>query len=287
MLTLRAGEWEAHLRPEIGGSLSALSHRGIAVLRPMPPEASSPLQAACFPLVPYCNRIRDGRFAVAGRTVILPANFPPGLHSLHGLGWQRPWTVESHAETKCVLLHEYDGTGAWPWAYRASQRIRLGPKGCAITLVLTNRAREPMPAGLGLHPYFRREAETELSFEAGHVLLTGTDSLPTGVEAPARRFADFAGGSTLTAEPIDHCFAEWRGGVVLHDTLGTIAIRAEGAPSLHVYAPADGATLCLEPVTHTPDAPNRAPGEMITLPPGCSASLTLLIAAGPASARFQ
>jgi aldose 1-epimerase len=157
--------------------------------------------------------------------------------------------------------------------------VRLGPKGCAITLVLTNRAKEPMPAGLGLHPYFRRRPETELRFEAGHVLLTGAEPLPTGVEGPAGHFADFAGGAPLPAETIDHCFTTWHGHAALRDELGTTSIAAEGTPHLHLYAPADGSALCLEPVTHTPDALNRAPGEMILLPPACSASLTLLIAA--------
>jgi aldose 1-epimerase len=120
VISLAAGDWTAELRPEIGGVLSALRHRGIDILRPMPREANSPLQSACFPLVPYCNRIRDGRFTFAGRNVMLPANFPPEPHSLHGFGWQQAWTLESRAETKCVLLHEYDGAGPWPWAYRAS-----------------------------------------------------------------------------------------------------------------------------------------------------------------------
>jgi aldose 1-epimerase len=278
MVASHGGEWQAHLRPEVGGAISALSHRGIDVLRPLPPDADNPLHAACFPLVPYCNRIRGGRFVFGQRTVILPANFPPSPHSLHGFGWQAPWTVESRAPNKCVLLHEYDGTGPWPWAYRARQRIRLGPRGCAITLVLTNRSSETMPAGLGLHPYFRHGPGTTLRFAAGHVLLTGSDSLPTGVEAPASHFADFAAQALLPVEPIDHCFAAWQGEAVLRDDRGTLTITAEGAPHLHVYAPADGSTLCLEPVSHTPDALNRAPGEMILLPPGCSASLTMMIA---------
>ena len=63
------------------------------------------------------------------------------------------------------------------------------------------------------------------------------------------------------------------------DGLGTITVSADGAPHLHLYAPADGSALCLEPVSHTPDALNRAPEEMVVLPPGCSASLTMRIAA--------
>jgi len=276
---LRSGEWEAELLPHLGGAITALRHRGVDVLRPAPEGAANPLHTACFPLAPYCNRIRDGRFSFAGRDVVLPANFPPEPHSLHGLSWQREWSIEHLVENKCVLVDEYDGTGAWPWAYHAQQRIRLGPKGCAVTLVLTNRSAEPMPAGLGLHPYFRRRKETQVRFGAEHVLLSTPDCLPTGVTAPPDHFGDWAQGAALPLETVDHCFAGWRGTAMVADDLGTITLAADGAPDLHLYAPADGSALCLEPVTHTPDATNRAAQEMIVLPPGCSAGLTMRISA--------
>lgn len=278
MIALRSGDWEAQLLPELGGAITALRHRGIDILRPTPQGASSALHTACFPLAPYCNRIRDGRFAFGAHNVLLAANFPPEPHSLHGLSWQRAWAVESRVETKCVLVDDYDGAGPWPWAYRAQQRVRLGPKGCAVTLVLTNRSAEAMPGGLGLHPYFRRRREARICFAANHVLLTSADHLPTGISAPPGHFADWAGGAAPPAETVDHCFAGWRGAATVSDELGTIALEADGAPHLHLYAPADGSALCLEPVTHTPDAPDRAPAEMIVLPPGCSASLTMRIA---------
>lgn len=279
MIDLRAGDWEAELRPEIGGAIAALRYQGNDVLRPMPADSDDVLQASCFPLAPYCNRIRGGRFGFKGREVALPANFPPEPHSLHGLSWHRPWSLESRAENKCVLADDYDGSGPWPWAYGTRQRVRLGPKGCAVTLVLTNLSSESMPTGLGLHPYFRRRAETQVEFAADHVLLTGPDVLPTGVTAPANHFGDWASGAPLPAGTVDHCFAQWRRTAAIRDDLGTIALEADGAPNLHLYAPADGSALCLEPISHTPDAPNRAPDEMIVLPPGCSASLTMRISA--------
>ena len=61
--------------------------------------------------------------------------------------------------------------------------------------------------------------------------------------------------------------------------MGTINVRARGASFLHLYAPHDGSTLCLEPVSHQPDAPNARPEQMIVLPPGCTAILTMCILA--------
>jgi aldose 1-epimerase len=278
-LRLAGGGWQAEMRPEIGGSLASLTFEGREVLRTMPESSASPLEAACFPLAPYCNRIRDGRFGFAGQEVCLPANFPPERHSLHGLSWQRPWRVDSEAANKCVLTDDYDGAGPWPWAYRAEQRVRLGDWGCAISLVLTSLGDAAMPAGIGLHPYFRRRAGARIRFAADHVLLSDAQTLPTGVSAPPAHFGDFAQGASLPPETIDHCFAGWSGEVLIEDEFGTITMTASGAPHLHLYAPADGSALCCEPVSHTPDALNRAPGEMIMLPPGCSATLQMQISA--------
>ena len=275
-LRLQAGEWQAELRPDVGGCLASLTRGGVEVLRTMPRGSSDPLESACFPLVPYCNRIRDGRFAWRGREVRLPANFPPEPHSLHGVGWQQPWTVTSEAGFKASLAHAHGGGSGWPWAYDAEQRIRLGSQGCAITLDLTNRADEAMPCGLGLHPYVRRRPETRVRFAAGAMLEVDEGLIPNGATSAA---GDWAQGRPLPERTIDHCFAGWDGEASAADDLGTVTLAARGARFLHLYAPADGSALCLEPVGHAPDALNSAPESMTVLPPGCTASLTLWISA--------
>jgi len=280
VIELHSGDWEAEIRPGIGGAIASLRYRGIDILRPMPEDATDPLQAACFPLVPYCNRIRSGRFSFGGRELALAANFPPEPHSLHGLGWQRPWAVTSQGGFKCAMAHSHDGSGGWSWAYDAEQRVRLGPRGCAITLDVTNRSDEPMPCGLGLHPYLRRRRETRVRFQARGMLEVGGGLIPTGAVAAPDRFGDWANGASLPRQTIDHCFAGWDGVATEEDALGTVEIRARGGRFLHLYAPEDGSALCLEPVSHSPDALNSAPEEMTVLPPGCTASLTMWIGAG-------
>jgi aldose 1-epimerase len=286
-LNIEAAGWEAAVLPGHGGLIASLRHRGADVLRPLPQGSADPLASACYPLVPFANRIAGGRFRFAGAAISLPRNFPPELCALHGLGWQRPWEVIAQSPFKCAIEHRHDGAGpaprdtplAWPWAYQAQQRIRLGPKGCAVSLDVTNRSGSAMPAGLGLHPYFRRRPETRVRFNAGGVLLVGPDLIPTGQIAPASRLGDFAGGTALPDTLIDHCFTGWDGTATIEDDLGTITLQARGAPCLHVYAHGD--VLCLEPVSHPPDALNQDPQAMTMLPPGCTASLQMWISASP------
>ena len=279
LIALSAGGWKAGVLPNSGGLLTSLSREGTDILRPMPAESHDPLQSACFPLVPYTNRIADARFAWQGEDVQLPRNFAPESSSIHGMGWQSEWRVSHQHEFKCTLEHEWDAAEGWPWGYAAQQRIRLGKKGLAITLNATNRSARAMPMGLGLHPYFRRRPETKLTFSATGAVATGDAQIPDGNIIAPDHFADFAGGAVLPETLVDHCFVGWDGTVRIEDDLGAITLSATGAPFLHVYVPADGTTLCLEPVSHKPDALNQDPAGMTLLPPGCSASLQMWISA--------
>lgn len=277
---LASGAWRAEVLPHAGGALAWLTHDGVEVLRTMPPGSADPLAAACFPLVPYANRIAGAHFAWAGEQVQLPRNFLPEQASIHGHAWQAAWQVTSHGGFKCALDQLHDGESGWPWAYHVQQRVMLGAKGCAVGLTLTNRSDRAMPAGLGLHPYFRRRPQARVQFGAAAVALVDDALIPTGQTAPAHHFGHFAHGAALPAEAIDHCFTGWQGVATITDDLGTITLTARGAPHLHVYAPADGSALCLEPVSHAPDALNQDPAAMTLLPPGCSASLQMWVTVG-------
>lgn len=274
-LHIEKGAWRAEVVPQ-GGLLGALTRGGVPILRQMAEGSAGPLAAACFPMVPWCNRIADGRFEWADSVVALAPNFPPERHALHGHGWQSEWAVESHMPERCVLLHRHDGSApGWPWAYEARQTFSLTDSGCAITLALTNLSAQTMPAGIGLHPYLRRRPESRLRFAARGLLEVGVDLIPTGQGLPPAHFGDFAQGTGLPPETVDHCFTGWNGRAEVRDALGTITLTTEGACALHVYAPLDPAILCLEPVNHWPDAANT--GTMPLCMAGETVSLTLRI----------
>lgn len=274
-MKLEAHGWVLELLPELGGAARTLRHEGRDVLRPAPADARDPLETGCFPLVPYANRIARGRFAFGGQEHRLPLNFGEHPHSLHGLGWHAEWTVAEANAGQATLMHAHDGGAGWPWAYRATQRFTLAPGEMRVELSLTNTADAPMPAGLGLHPYFPCDADTRLAFEAERVWLAGETMLPAE-PAAAAQFGDWSAGAPVEGETlIDNAYQGWLGVARIEQGWGGVEMRAQGAGVLHLYRPPDAAFFCIEPVSHLPDAINR--GGMDVLGPGETRKLMMTL----------
>ena len=132
LIRLQAGDLRLVLAPAAGGSIASFTRawseggreRELHWLRPASEEGlatRNPLAMASFPLVPFCNRIRNGRASFEERDIRFPPNHPtePSPHPLHGIGWLRPWTVESQSEQQAVLTLEVEASEAWPWAFSA------------------------------------------------------------------------------------------------------------------------------------------------------------------------
>ncbi|HEY4137601.1 MAG TPA: hypothetical protein VGN65_04055, partial [Casimicrobiaceae bacterium] len=125
ILELASGAARVVLLPSLGGSIGGFTVKGRPILRATPDEALTDANvrlASCYPLVPYSNRIRDARLAFNGQTFPLTRNFGDSPHSIHGVGWQRPWRIEAATPTRATLALEHDASGewatAWPWPFR-------------------------------------------------------------------------------------------------------------------------------------------------------------------------
>lgn len=282
---LQAGDWRAEIRPDLGGAVTALEHGGRPVFRPTPAGTTDILATACFPLVPYANRIADGRFAFEGRAVRLPVLDAFAPHALHGDGWLRPWRVESLDVDRAVMSLDWPGVAegevGWPWPWRAVQSVALSPEGLTVTLELANTGDEAMPAGLGLHPYFVREPDASLDLRAEGVWLTDEREIPCALASPSA-LMDWAGGAPVTSAPfVDHAYAGWRAPALLSGGGRMIRIGASSnARWVQVYAPQGADFLCVEPVTHRPDAlnaPDAATPGPVRLSPGESQTVSMSV----------
>ena len=155
-LTLHYEDLSLVLAPACGGSVVSAAKAGQPLLRSASDAALSRgdvLGMACFPLVPYSNRIAQGQFVFEGRSVTLPPNMGDQPHSIHGTGWRGEWTVD-RAQAAGATLSFVETAAQWPWPCHAWQRFELDSEGFSITIGVRNDAAQRMPVGLGLHSLF-------------------------------------------------------------------------------------------------------------------------------------
>ncbi len=137
---MQSSQWAVHMRPDLGGCLEAAHFEGTPVLRSSPASSLSNVRlSACYPLIPFSNRLAHARLQWNGTNHPLVQNFPGEEHAIHGLGWQRAWGMLEHSDDFCMLSLEHDGKGAWPFAFDASQTFRLRGSTLSMTLAITNQ----------------------------------------------------------------------------------------------------------------------------------------------------
>lgn len=249
---LAAHGFELELAPDVGGSIAAFRRQGQDVMRPAPRGFRDVLQASCFPLVPFVNRIRDGRFSFRGREVRLSPNLQGDPSPLHGQGWRHAWAVVQASQDQAELAYDH-APGEWPWAYSARQQFLLTPQGLEAEIAVTNRASDPMPAGLGFHPYYECRSDTVFDANVDCVWTVDEKVLPVA-RAPATGRYDLH-QRRINGASLDNGFGGWDG----HATLawpdsGLQLSLISDERFLQVYAPPEGGVVVIEPVSHANDA---------------------------------
>jgi len=279
-VVLQSARGRVEILPALGGALGRFVWDGRDVTRPTPDGASDVLGSGCFPLVPFSNRIRDGRFAFGGHQVALKPNLAGHPHALHGQGWRAAWTVESAGDAQAVLSFDHP-PGEWPWAYRAEQRFSLDEDGLRLDLSVTNTGDEAMPAGLGFHPYFPAGAGTRLRAGVTGVWLIDDECLPTTHVDGVWRSDWAAGAATAVTELIDNCYTGWDGVATLAGPGGALTTLT-GSPAcrwMHVYSPPGADYVCVEPVANRPDPFQGEDSGLVTLAPGEATAVWMTIRA--------
>ncbi len=258
-LTLRAATLALDVLPAVGGSIARFDHLGPEgrqpLLRGTDGNYADVLESACFPLVPYANRIRGGRFECDGREVRLPLNLPGDASPLHGQGWRAAWSVESAAADRIEMAFRHEA-GDWPWTYEARQHIVLSPDGCAITLSCRNLSDQPMPCGLGLHPYYPCGSQTLLDTGVDSVWTVDQDVLPvTRLPATGRYSLQ---NRLVCGQDLDNGFDGWSGAARITWPGQPVALELSSgdAPYFQVYSPAGRGFFAAEPVQNANAALN-------------------------------
>jgi len=199
-----------------------------------------------YPMSPFAGRIRFGRFDFGGRRFEVERRMEP--HAIHGMVDDVEWTIVERANDS--LRARVDVDHRWPFACSVEQSFVLRPDRLRIEGTLT--AREPMPAQIGWHPWFRRPAAIDLGF--AQWLPRDHDGLP--IAQP-------------TADPpsldstVDDCFLGTGEPIVVR--VGTTRLELTSDCSHWVVYNGAPHGVCVEPQSGPPNAVETGP---LVLEPG-------------------
>ncbi len=280
-LILRSGGIEVGLRPAVGGAFTHFvdltGREPVDLLLRARPDFTDVLDSAGFAMVPFCNRVRDGRFAFGGHDVRLAPNLPGQKHPLHGQGWRGAWTVVAAEKEFATLRFDHEPS-EWPWAYRAELEVDLAARGMNVELTVKNLSDDTMPCGLGLHPYFPCNGRTTIDTAVQAVWTVDEEIMPVDrIPATGRYSVEHR---LICGQGLDNGYDGWsREATFTWPDKGRGLRMTSDAPRLQIYSPGGGGMFAAEPVTHANAALNRPSDEwedlgLWQLPPGKTGFMT-------------
>ncbi len=239
-------------------------------------------------LLPWPNRIRDGKYSFGGHAMQLGLTEPAAGNAIHGLTKWLEWRpVEVAADRVTLECHVVPQPG-YPWPLRARTTWSIGDDGLRADHEVTNQGHDPVPFGLGVHPYLQIEGvavdDLVLTLPTHSRLLVDGRLLPMGEAKVAGGPFDFTEPRRIGDAHLDTAFGD-----VVRDERGgskaTLA-NADGSRVREIWADDQfgwwqvytGDTLhgerlrrsvAIEPMTCPPDA-FRSGRDVITIEPGQS-----------------
>ena len=296
---IESSTWQIGILPETGASSAfgrvRYQDQWRDVMRPTPREKyDSSSACASFLLVPWSNRIRDGRFRFRGNEYQLRVNSDDGT-AIHGVGRKLPWKVESATTSSIVCT--FDSADFpdinWPWQFSSRAEFSVAGRDFTMVLSIKNEASAPFPAGFGHHPYFQRTfagpQDTVLLQVPCSRSFPLDKALPTGGPIPIAPRIDFQQMRPLGDDFIDDVLTgrTYSEPIRFRYTRSDLALEMHADPlfeTVIVYAPVGKDFFAVEPVTNANDGFNLddqgIPGSgVFVLEPGqeCAGTVTLSV----------
>lgn len=235
-------------------------------------------------LMPWSNRIRDGRYSFDGQDHQLPINEVARGTALHGLVRWVGWELVHHTEdtvSQRVLVFPQQG---WDSTIECTVTHELSGSGLTVTVDCENVGDRAVPFGYAAHPYFtlgeERVDDLQVTVPAASYLEVDPQRLlPIAVRPVDGRPEDLRSPEPLGDRVFDTAFTDldtagrdhWQVRLAFGDRETVIwADRQHQWIQLYTGADRRDLGLAVEPMTCGPDAFNTeatATG-LVTLQPG-------------------
>ena len=257
-IELANGNFQLSVHPRTGGSIAIAQWKGEPILHRR--KGDCVLDLACFPLVPFSNRIAGSCFSFNGRRVSMTRNHPTDPHCpvLHGFGWLHEWEV-SEVSGRTIALSLDRTRAEWPWAFASTLAYWVSPNAFIAELGIENRSHDAMPVGLGFHPYFPRNENTQLHALHAGEWQTDANRIPTHLECREQAI-DWWHGRPVETRNVDTVYTARKGRMTILWPDRGIGARVSPSQDLGfttIYVPENEDYFCAEPVSHMTDAFNR------------------------------
>lgn len=104
-------------------------------------------------LLPWPNRIRDGRYTFEGVEQQLPLSEPALGNASHGLVRWVSWRLLERSDAVVRLGYRLQAQPGWPGTLDLAIRYELTAEGLRVSIDATNVGSSRVPFGCGVHPY--------------------------------------------------------------------------------------------------------------------------------------
>lgn len=152
------GSWGDHrteaIITELAAGLRTLTVDGHHLTEPFP-ATESPSFGNGIVLVPWPNRVADGRWTLNGREQQLDLTEPARGNAIHGLLRNTAYRVLERTETEVTLAATVFPQHGYPFLLDTSVRYEVVVGGLRVTHSIQNRADTAAPVAVGAHPFLR------------------------------------------------------------------------------------------------------------------------------------
>lgn len=281
---IRHGDQEA-VAVAVGGGLRTYTIGGRDVLDGYDATAMCD-GARCQTLVPWPNRVKDGKWRWDGVDQQLALTEPEQHNAIHGLARWLTWEPVSHDESSVTLRCVVAPQPGYPWRLDVTNTWSLSDAGLTAETEVGNDSDSRAPVAAGFHPYITvgtpRIDDALLEIPAATRILTGAQQIPTGTEPVEGTAYDFRTARPLGDLEIDHTYTELDRSP---DGLARLTLAAPDA-SRRVSVWVDSAYPYLEVFTGDalPDPARRRAGlgvEPMSAPPNALASGDSVVTLAP------
>jgi aldose 1-epimerase len=271
---------------EVGGGLRTYSAGGRELLDGYPVDVMSPSGRGQV-LLPWPNRIQDGRYEFEGRRHQLPINDLEEQDAIHGLVRWAAWTVGEREPHRVVMRHVIHPQPGYPFSLAVDIEYLISAEGLRVTTTATNVGAAACPYGCGAHPYLAvgaRWVDSVILRAPGRtVLMSDERGIPVRSRAVEGTEYDFRRPRPIATTRLDNAFTDLeRDGdglarVALGDSGGSSRLTLwvdESYPYLMLFTgdplpDVNRRSLAVEPMTCPPNA-FRTGEALIRLAPGVS-----------------